>query len=165
MGHVEDLRDAILHDCEIAIHLHGKLPPGSADYRPSPAQRSTTELLRYLAGCGIGSALAMRDGSWKGYEDAMDRVAEMPAAGFPDAMRRQKEEIRELLAGLTDADLATRTATLPWGEVVSLGRGLTETTLKWLTAYRMQLFLYAKASGATEIGTANNWAGVDHRPR
>jgi hypothetical protein len=44
----------------------------------------------------------------------------------------------------------------------TLGRALVETTLKWLTAYRMQLFLYAKASGNEKIGTANNWAGVDY---
>ena len=37
---------------------------------------------------------------------------------------------------------------------------LLETSLKWMTAYRMQLFLGAKAAGNDEIWTPDNWAGV-----
>ena len=33
--------------------------------------------------------------------------------------------------------------------------------LKMLTGYKMQLFLYAKASGNESIGTPNVWAGMD----
>lgn len=163
MSATSDLCDALLHECDIAVHLCSKLPEGSAEYRPAPEQRSMLELLRYLAGCGIGSARAMRDGDWAGYKAAMERVAEMTVEGFPDAMRLQKDELTALFAGLGDDDLATCEATLPWGEKVTLRRALVETTLKWLTAYRMQLFLYAKAAGNTSIGTANNWAGVDDK--
>lgn len=162
MSQTHDLRDALLHECDIAIHLHSKLPEGAADYRPTDGQRNTTELLRYLASCGVGSVLAMRDGTWDGYEEAMDGVADMPIEGFPDAMRRQKERLRELLDGLSDEDLESVESTLPWGQKVTLGRALMETTLKWLTAYRMQLFLYAKAAGNDAVNTANNWAGVDY---
>jgi hypothetical protein len=76
-------------------------------------------------------------------------------------MRRQREELAALLDGLSEDDLDGTEATLPWGEKVTLRRALLETTLKWLTAYRMQLFLYAKACGNHDIGTPNNWAGVD----
>jgi hypothetical protein len=34
-------------------------------------------------------------------------------------------------------------------------------SLKTLVAYRMQLFLYLKSCGVSEIGPANCWAGVD----
>lgn len=156
-----DLLDSLLHECDIASHLHGKIPEGRWGYRPTPDQRSTLELLRYLAGCGIGSARAMTEGTWDGYKAAMDRAADMAPEAFPALMATQKDELRALFAGLDDDALSTQEATLPWGEKVTLGRALIETTLKWLAAYRMQLFLYAKASGNTAIGTANNWAGVD----
>ena len=162
MSKTDELRDALLHECDIAIHLHSKIPEGTEDYRPTEGQRSTTELLRYLAACGIGSALAMRDGKWDGYKEAMEGVAELPPAEFPDAMRRQKEALRAFVDGLSDDDLQNVESTLPWGEKVTLGRALLETTLKWLTAYRMQLFLYAKAAGNHAIGTANNGAAVDY---
>jgi hypothetical protein len=161
MSMIEALRDSALHECDVAIHLHGKLPEAAADYRPTPKQRSTVELLRYLSACGIGSARAMCEGEWEGYKEAMGRVEDMPLEGFPEAMQHQKQALEALFEGLTDEDLTSREAVLPWGEKVSLGRALLETTLKWLAAYRMQLFLYAKAAGNASIGTANNWAGVD----
>lgn len=164
MSRTSDLKDAALHECDIAIHLHAKLPEGAADYRSTETQRTTTELLRYLAACGIGSARAMKDGTWDGYKEAMERNEHMTLAEFPEAMQRQKEELAVFLDTLSDEDLDTCAATLPWGQKVTLGRALLETTLKWLTAYRMQLFLYAKSAGNTEIGTANNWAGVDMKP-
>ena len=42
-----------------------------------------------------------------------------------------------------------------------LGTALVDGPLKWLLAYKMQLFLYVKASGATGIGTSNVWGGRD----
>lgn len=157
----DHLRDSVLFECDIATHLHGKLPDGALDYRPTPDQRSTLELLRYLAFCGIGSARAMADGEWATYKAWSEKTSDMAAEDFPRAMAEQKEALRELFDGLTDEQLGTVESTLPWGEKVPLGRALAETTLKWLAAYRMQLFLYAKAAGNHDIGTANCWAGVD----
>ena len=45
-------------------------------------------------------------------------------------------------------------------DVEPLGRALLEMPLKWMTAYRMQLFLYAKAAGAVDLTTADNWRGA-----
>lgn len=52
-------------------------------------------------------------------------------------------------------------AALPWGEPVKAGAALINMPLKCLVAYRMQLFLYAKLVGLTELGSANCWVGVD----
>jgi hypothetical protein len=38
---------------------------------------------------------------------------------------------------------------------------LVETILKWIVAYKMQLFLHIKASGNTLVGTSNVWGGMD----
>lgn len=156
-----DIRDAILSDCEIAKHLHGKIPDGGLDYSPSEGQRTTLDLLRYLAFCGMGGTLAMHDGNWDGYASWRDRVAEMPAEDFPAAMDAQMAAIREFFDGLSDEDFASKEATTPLGQTMPLGRALLELPVKWMTAYRMQLFLYCKAAGNDEIWTPNCWGGVD----
>ncbi len=163
--HVSALQDALCHECDVITHLASKLPAGSDDYRPSPGQRSTLELLRYLAACGIGGARAMHDRDWAGYKECAARVEKMPAKEFPAAMARQKQELVALLGGLSDKDLVTRKSMLPWDQEVTLGRALQETTLKWLTAYKMQLFLYAKALGVTALATSNCWGGMDPKPK
>jgi hypothetical protein len=60
--------------------------------------------------------------------------------------------------------LETQMAPLPGGGTRTLGLAILEAPFKWLTAYKLQLFLYAKATGASAIGTANAWAGVDLDP-
>ena len=156
-----DVLDAILRDCDISLHLFGKLPEGGLDYQPSSEQRNTLQLLRYIAHCGIGGSRALVEGNWDGYQEVAQRVQEMAGEEFPAAMERQKQELRGLFAEITDEDFASRDATLPTGETLKLGRALLEMPVKWMTAYRMQLFLYAKAAGNSDIWTPNCWAGVD----
>ena len=55
----------------------------------------------------------------------------------------------------------TRQARLPTGVIQNLGLAVINGPLKWLSAYKLQLFLYAKATGARDIGTSNAWAGID----
>ena len=53
---------------------------------------------------------------------------------------------------------------MPGGGMLPLGFAVLEGPLKWLTAYKMQLFLYAKATGATQLKTSNLWRGTDPKP-
>jgi hypothetical protein len=156
-----DLLDSMLHECDIAIHLHGKIPDGGLDYRPSEEQRSTLELLRYLSFCGLGFVDALESGNWDGYTAMSNESEGMAAEDFPAAMERQKEGLRERLGGITDDDLANREAQMPWGASFTLGRALLSLAYSSLAAYRMQLFLYAKAAGNPDLKTPNCWAGVD----
>lgn len=148
-------------ECDICLHLYSKLSPGAYDYRPSPAQRSTLELLQYLAACGIGGMRAMANTNWKLFSEELARTKEMPAEAFPATMTRQKAEIEAFFASTTEKALETQTATMPGGGTLPLGAGILNGPLKWLAAYKLQLFLYAKATGSHEIGTANAWAGID----
>src|SRR5262245_57808347 len=150
-----DLRDVMLKDCDICLHLYGKLPQGALDYRPSPYQRSTLELLRYLTYCGIAGARCLVEGKWDSFTPAADRASDMPASEFPAAMERQKRELTEFFERLTDEQFSTHMTKVPTGATVTLGQGLLQAPVRWLTAYRMQLFLYAKAAGNRELGTAN----------
>ena len=76
-------------------------------------------------------------------------------------MQRQKDGLSAYFAELSDEDLQAKTAALPWGEEVTLARALLDLSHACLIAYRMQLFLHAKAAGNADIGTPNCWAGVD----
>lgn len=156
-----DLLDTLARETAITKHLLGKVPAGGLDYRPTPGQRSTLELLRYLSHCGIGGTLAMADGNWDGYKSWAARCAKLTAPEIPAALDRQSEALAEFFAGVTDEALATREATTPLGEKLPLGRALLELPVKWMTAYRMQLFLYLKAAGNDGIWTPNCWGGVD----
>jgi hypothetical protein len=159
----DHLAAALVRECDIAKHLHTKLDAEAFDYRPSEGQRSTLELMRYLAACGIGGIRSLAAGDWKAFGAYTERVETMTPEEFPAAMDRQKAEIEAFFAGITEEELETRMARLPVGDPMPLDAAIMNGPLKWLTAYKMQLFLYAKATGAAAIGTANAWAGIDWR--
>lgn len=159
------LLDSMLHECTVAQHLYGKLPPGSFDYRPTPGQRSTAELLQYLSVIGIAGCTCMVESDWKRFGAFSARAKELAPEGFVEAMDRQKAELIALFKDLPDERLATQQAPLPGGATQPLAVALMNGPVKWLTAYKLQLFLYAKASGADAIGTANAWRGVDMPPK
>src|SRR5258705_12807115 len=97
-------RDALCasmtRECDIAIHLHGKLTPGAHDYRMSPTQRSTLETMRYLSYCGIGGIEAMAPGGWAERPAREAGAAQMRVEVFPGAVRRQKKWAEEFCAWL-----------------------------------------------------------------
>jgi hypothetical protein len=163
----QQFADSLTRECDIVIHLFSKLPPEAYDYRPSPEQRSTTELLRYLAICGAAGIRCMAESNWKLFSEVYGaRVKEMPATDFPAAMERQKQEIRDFFASVSEEALLTQDAPLPGGRgMLPLGAAILNGPLKWLTAYKMQLFLYAKAAGAPQLKTSNLWAGTDPNPQ
>ncbi|HVT05150.1 MAG TPA: hypothetical protein VHL58_17435 [Thermoanaerobaculia bacterium] len=160
----DQLRDSLTRECDIASHLFTKLSPESYSYRPAPEQRSTVELLRYLAICATGAIRCMSEANWKLFSEYSERVKEMPAEGFPQMMALQKGEIEAFFDRASEEMLA-KEAPMPGGAVTApLAVAILNGPLKWLAAYKMQLFLYAKASGATDLKTSNLWRGVDAKP-
>ncbi len=153
--------DSCMHEIRVIKHLATKVPPGGLSYRPTPKQRSTLELLRYLTTCAIVPGRALVAGNWDEAE-ALEKASEsVTAETFAEAMDAQGQALAALMAGLTSQDLAARDTAMPWGTPCKLGEGLVNTVLKTLVAYRMQLFLYAKAAGNGDLGPANCWVGVD----
>jgi hypothetical protein len=157
------LLDSMLHECTVAQHLFTKIPATGFDYRPSAKQRSTAELLQYLSVIGIAGATCIIERDWKRFTPFSERAKEMRPEEFIERMDRQKAELIALLKGLTDERLASSEGLLPGGASQPLDVALMNGPIKWLTAYKLQLFLYAKAAGAEEISTVNAWAGVDKR--
>ena len=162
----DQLTASMLRDCDVILHLYGKLKPEDADYRPSEKQRSTLELLRYLSICAAAGMDCMAHADWKRFGAFGERAKEMSFESFPAAMERQKAEIETFFAGVSEEALETQEAPLPGGRGVStLGLAALNGPQKWLAAYKMQLFLYAKACGRTELGTSNVWGGMDAPPK
>ncbi len=161
----DEILAAILKECDICTHLFTKIPGEGLDFRPTPDQRNMLELLQYISYCAIGGARAMAEGNWDGYQEVAARSKTMAAEEFPSAMERQKAELAELFDGLTQQDVETRPAKTPDGQDMTLEAALFQAPLRWIAGYRMQLFLYAKEAGNTDIGTANCWLGLDAEKR
>ncbi len=161
----EHLLEAILHEINVCKHLFTKVPEGEFDYRPSEKQRSTLELLRYLATCAIGPIESMVGEDWNVYTKREEEIAEMEPEAFPAVMDRQAEAVREAFGKISDDDLLHKSVRAPGVGETLLGTAIMRTSYAWLVAYRHELFMRAKAGGNHAIGTANNWAGIDWRPK
>ena len=156
-----ELLESMVRECRICVHLHTKIPEGGLDFRFTEPQRSTLELLRYLSFVGLGVARSYVTGDWEAYGALQQAAAEMTSEEFPAAMERQEAGLRELFEGLSDDDVASKRATPPWGIETSVGQAILELGYASMVAYRMQLFLQIKSAGRADIGTPNNWAGMD----
>jgi hypothetical protein len=157
----DQLLASMRHETNVVKHLATKVPAGKLDWRPTPKQRSTLELMRYLTTCAIVPVKSMIDGGWN-HAEAMEKASEsVTPTNFAAAMDAQMAAVESAIRAIPEKDLLTKPATMPWGSPTVLGISLIDCGLKPLVAYRMQLFLYAKESGAADIGPANCWVGVD----
>lgn len=157
----EQIAASMARECDICKHVFEKLPASSYSYRPTPKQRSTVELLRYLSICGIAGTQSLAQSNWKVFREYVARTGEMVAEEFPAMMDRQKHELNQFFHSITERELETQDALLPIGGTQLLGQAILDLPFKWLPAYKLQLFLYAKANGVTQIGTSNAWMGID----
>jgi len=156
-----ELVASLQNEVRILRHLAGKIDRTMLDYRPTPKQRSTIELLRYLSMMGPTLVRYTMTGSqdpalWNDAAKAADaRDFDQAVA----AIAAQHDDYASLLAGASDADFRVEVDSMD-GKV-SRGAVLVNLVLCGCTAYRTQLFLYLKACGREELGTMNLWAGVD----
>ena len=134
-----ELIASLQNEVRILLHLAGKIDRATLDYRPTPKQRSTIELLRYLTVMGPALVRAAKSGAFD------------PAA-WPAVYA-------ELLADVSDADF--RAEVEIFGGKCSRGAFLVNTVLCGCAAYRTQIFLYLKSCGRQDLNTMNLWAGVD----
>jgi DinB family protein len=157
----DQLVASMRHETKIIQHLATKVPSGRLDWRPTPGQRSTIELLQYLTTCAIVPTKAMIAGNWDDAEALENASKDVTPESFAAAMDRQMQAVEDAIRAIPEKDLLTKPATAPWGVPTVLGISLVDYCLKPLVAYRMQLFLYAKESGNAALGPANCWVGVD----
>lgn len=148
-------------EVRILLHLASKIDRNSLDYRPTPKQRSTIELLRYLVAMGPVLVRSIKAGTFD-VERWQEVTAKASAADFNQVLallRTQEAEYANLLASWSDADF--RGSIEMFGRTATRASWLLELVLNGCAAYRTQLFLYLKSCGREELGTSNLWQGVD----
>ena len=146
-------------EVRILLHLAGKVDRSTLDYRPTPKQRSTIELLRYLMGMGPTLVRSIKSGSFD-VEAWQAMTAKANAADFDQVLamiRAQESEYASLLASWTEADF--RGSIELFGRTATRAVWLLELVLNGCAAYRTQLFCYLKSCGREELSTSNLWRG------
>jgi hypothetical protein len=159
-----ELIGTLQNEVRILQHLITKIDRAQLDYRPTPKQRSTIELLRYLTNMGPMLIAAAKAGAFDGAAwGAADAAAK--ARDFDQtvaALAAHKDAYAALLADWTDADF--RAPLEMFGNKTTKGAFIVNMVLGGCAAYRTQLFLYLKACGREELSTPNLWGGVDPPP-
>src|SRR6266436_6584144 len=157
----EELIASLRHEVRILTHLAGKVDKSKLDYRPTPKQRSTLELLQYMAIMGPTQVAVIKAGAFNraawGPADAAAKAMNFDQA--ISAIQKQSDEYTRLLSGWTEADF--RGEIDMFGTKSTRGSLLVNLVLSGHAAYRTQLFCYLKACGREELSTMNLWAGVD----
>src|SRR5687767_14090774 len=101
-----ELIASLQNEVRILLHLASKIDRAQLDYRPTPKQRSTIELLKYLSVMGPAFVKAA-----KGKLDPADWTAATQAAEARDfdqtvsAIAAHADAYATLLADMSDADL------------------------------------------------------------
>jgi hypothetical protein len=156
-----ELIGSLKHEVRILLHLASKIDRAKLDYRPTPKQRSTIELLKYLSVMGPALVEAARAGT---FDPAKWTAAEQLAAArdFDQtlaAIAAHETTYETLIGEMQDSDF--RTQVEMFGSKTTRGAFIVNLVLCGCAAYRTQLFLYLKACGREELSTMNLWAGVD----
>jgi hypothetical protein len=150
------------NEVRILLHLAGKVDRAKLDYRPTPKQRSTIELLRYLVCMGPMLIPAIKAGAFDqpAWQAALAKANAMNFDQVLAAIEQQSAAYADLIGGFSDQDFR--------GEIDLFGSGkssrgivIVNLVLGGHAAYRTQLFLYLKACGRDELNTMNLWGGVD----
>ena len=152
---------SLQHEVRILLHLASKIDRSQLEYRPTPKQRSTKELLQYLTVMGPGLVRAAKAGT---FDSAAWAAAEWAARSLQfdetlSAIAAQADTYAALLSDFSDADL--RATITMFGRQTTRGAFIVNMVLCGCAAYRTQLFLYLKACGREELSTTNLWAGMD----
>jgi hypothetical protein len=158
----DELIGALQNEVRILLHLAGKVDRGMLDYRPTPKQRSTIELLRYLVVMGPILLKSIKAGSFDAtaFQAATADANAMNFDQVVAAIERQRALYADLVGGFSDADFRGEIDLFGAGKS-SRGSVISFLVLGGCAAYRTQLFLYLKACGHDELNTMNLWSGVD----
>jgi hypothetical protein len=156
-----ELISSLQNEIRILLHLCGKVQPEMLDYRPTPKQRSTIELLRYLTVMGPVLVPSIQAGAflmdkWTAEEKL---AAAMDLAAAVKSLETQPDFYAESLGAMSEEDLGGEVEM--FGMKSSRGQFIVNMVLCGHAAYRTQLFCYLKSCGRDELNTMNLWAGVD----
>ena len=160
----EELIGSLQNEVRILQHLCTKIEPSMLDYRPTPKQRSTLELLRYLTNMGPELVKGAKTGTFdvESWTKATQAAEARDFNQTVKALAAQHDAYAALIGSMSDADF--RETVNMFGTPMSKGAFIVNLVLAGCAAYRTQIFLYLKANGREELTTANLWGGADPQP-
>jgi hypothetical protein len=157
----DELIASLQNEVRILVHLAGKVDQSKLDYRPTATQRSTLELLQYMAIMGPRLVTIIKTGVFDpavwGPAQAASKTLSFDQAVA--AIQKQSDELARQLSSWTESDF--RAEVNMFGRQSSRGSILVNLVLSGYAAYRTQLFCYLKSCGRDELSTMNLWAGMD----
>jgi hypothetical protein len=155
------LLNSIIKEMKIIRRLSTKIPADKHDFRKKEGMRSILELLQYLSSCGTGMILfwyRTDNSDFKTFYGTLSEKSKtITPENFAAAMDAQIELVKTLFDNITEEDLLTKEVDFPSGEKGKLAEGIIETNIKWLTAYKMQLFLALKLTSEEKLATGDLW--------
>ncbi len=157
----QHLLNAITNELRIMKHLASRVTAENKDFRFTPGQRSTEELLHYLVSSFPVQIKLMVVGKRDEeiYMNYANQFNGFTYTQFAEEMDVALGVIAQDINSLSDAQRQEHVSIR--GMEGPRTRFLNDYILTFLGAYKMQLFLQLKASGLTELTTYNLWAGMD----
>lgn len=156
------LLKSIIKDLKVLKRLAGKVPEDQMDFRPKEGVRSTEELLQYLSYASTAILQYWLDNPDQvEFRTFMTKVSDqsknLKKEDFPQVFENQAAVAEKLFSRFSDEELLTKEVVHPSGTTFKLGEAIIETSVKWLAAYKMQLFLYLKMSTDHLLTTPDLW--------
>ena len=160
MTHKETLFNVIEKEVGVIKTLSAKITKEILSYSPMEGMRTTLEVMQYLTWCGASTiTFFLLDDPSKAKENYMKFMEEAKSVtpeNFKERMDTQLTIIKGCFEKISDEDLISKEVELPWKEPMMLGQAIMETTVKWLTGYKMQLYLYMKQN-EIKLDTGDCW--------
>lgn len=153
----------LLQNLQREIFLLKQLTPlieeKDLNFRPAEKMRSTIELMQYLSGIGATMMrwFIMNDLTPEEWVKIRAHRKTLTRENFKERLDEQMEEILRYMNMISEEDLHTKEVELPSKEKMVLGTAIINAPIKWLAAYRYQLFTYLKMNGKSEISTKEAW--------
>lgn len=157
-----ELVTSLQKEVRLLLHLGSKIEQPAIDFRPTPKQRSTIELLRYLTTMGPTLMRYAKGTPLQATElsEAVEAARALSLDQALAAIAAHADVYASLLADLSEDDFRAEITDVD-GSKITRGAFIIDHVLGQCRAYRMQLFLYLKASGRDELNTMNLWLGID----
>lgn len=156
----QNLIDSVSNEFRILKHLAEKIPVDTEGYKPTEGQRTTLELLQYLSVIFYATTEVIFANDTSLFAPLSQNAKDTTLENFASIMDKQEMDFKASIEKFTDEEFSKIINLYGQGEKTK-GVYLVESLLKWLSAYKMQLFLYIKSSGNTSLGTSNLWGGMD----
>ncbi|MBS1515854.1 MAG: hypothetical protein JSS63_12525 [Bacteroidetes bacterium] len=160
MTNKQNIFNVIEKEIGVLKALHSKITPEMLSFSPYEGMRTTEEILQYLTWVSSAtlSFFLLEDKSKADdvFTNAYENSKSATYENFKQRMGAELIKMKELFEQFTEEDLLTREVLLPWQQPMILGQALMETIIKWLSGYKMQLFIYMKQNGI-KLDTGDCW--------